>query len=53
QRRKTEVELTPEKEKEVESAMEKVKEIVSLPIPPNVEFEKLCKTCSYMELCWS
>jgi CRISPR-associated exonuclease Cas4 len=53
QRRKTEVELTSEKEKEVESAIKNVTEIVSLPIPPKAEFNKLCKTCSYMELCWS
>ncbi len=53
QRRKVEVELTTEKEQEVESAMKKVTEIISLPVPPNVEFSKLCKSCSYMELCWS
>jgi CRISPR-associated exonuclease Cas4 len=53
QRRKVEVELTTEKEQEVESAMKKVIEVTSLPVPPNVEFSKLCKSCSYMELCWS
>jgi CRISPR-associated exonuclease Cas4 len=53
QRRKVEVELTLEKEQEVESAMKQVTEITSLPVPPNIEFSKLCKSCSYMELCWS
>jgi len=53
QRRKTEVELTPEKEREVEAAIEGVKQITSLPTPPEAEFMKICKTCSYMELCWS
>lgn len=53
QRRKVEVELTPEKEQEVESAMKRVAETTSLPIPPSVKFDKLCKSCSYMELCWS
>lgn len=53
QRRKVEVELTIEKEQEVESAMMRVTETISLSIPPNVEFSKLCKSCSYMELCWS
>jgi CRISPR-associated exonuclease Cas4 len=53
QHRKTEVELTPEKEQEVESAMKKVTEITSLPVPPNAGFSRLCKSCSYMELCWS
>lgn len=53
QRRKTEIELTPEKEQEVESAMKQVIEITSLPVPPSAEFSKLCKSCSYIELCWS
>ena len=53
QRRTVEVELTPEKEREVEEAIQKVKEISNLPTPPDVEFMKICKSCSYMELCWS
>jgi CRISPR-associated exonuclease Cas4 len=53
QRRKTEVELTPDKEKEVVSAIQKVTEINSMPTPPTAEFSKLCKSCSYAELCWS
>ena len=48
-----EVELTPEKEREVEEAIREVKEISDLPTPPDVEFMKICKSCSYMELCWS
>ena len=53
QRRTVEVELTPEKEREVEEAIREVKKISDLPTPPEVEFMKICKSCSYLELCWS
>jgi len=53
QRRKTEVELTPEKEQAVEAAVEQVKQVNSMPAPPGAEFTKLCRKCSYAELCWS
>ena len=53
QRRTVDVELTPQKEREVEEAIREVKRVSNLPTPPNVEFMKICKSCSYMELCWS
>ncbi len=53
QRQTTEVELTPEKEKEVEIAIKKVNEITALPTPPRAEYMEICKFCSYQELCWS
>ncbi len=53
QKRKTEVVLNDENEQEVIDAIEKVNQIISLPIPPDAEFIKLCKPCSYSELCWS
>ena len=53
QRRTTEVELTPESEEAVETAIEKVNEIATLPIPPHADYMKICKSCSYQELCWS
>ena len=53
QRRTVEVELTSEKEREVEEAIQEVKRISNLPTPPEVAFMKICKSCSYMELCWS
>ncbi len=53
QRRTVEVELTPEKEREVEEAIREVKRISNLPTPPEVAFMRICKSCSYMELCWS
>lgn len=53
QRRTVEVELTPEKEREVEEAIQEVKRVSNLPTPPDVAYMKICKSCSYQELCWS
>lgn len=53
QRRTVEVELTPEKELEVEEAIQEVKRVSNLPTPPDVAYMKICKSCSYQELCWS
>ena len=53
QRKTVEIELTPEKEREVEAAIAEVKKISALPTPPEVAFMKICTACSYMELCWS
>lgn len=53
QRQTIEVELTPEREKEVEAAIVKVNEITAQPTPPHAEYMKICKSCSYQELCWS
>jgi len=53
QRRKTVVELTSEKEREIEDAIRRVTQVTSLPVPPDAEFTKLCRSCSYAELCWS
>ena len=53
QRRTTEVELTPEKEGELETAIENVNHIAALPTPPHTDYMKICKSCSYQELCWS
>ncbi|MGQ9608833.1 MAG: CRISPR-associated protein Cas4 [bacterium] len=53
QKRKTTVVLTDENENEVVDAIRQVQQINSLPVPPSAEFIKLCKPCSYAELCWS
>ena len=53
QRRTIEIELTPDKEREVEEAIEEAQKISDLPTPPDVAFMKICESCSYMELCWS
>ena len=53
QRRTTEVELTVDRERELETAIEKVTQIAALPTPPHADYMKICKSCSYQELCWS
>ena len=52
-KRKTTVELTPEKETEVERVITQIQQITQLPKPPEAEATKICKKCSYAELCWS
>ena len=53
QRRTTEVELTADRERELETAIEQVTQIAALPTPPHADYLKICKSCSYQELCWS
>lgn len=51
-RQSKEVELTAEREAELEDALREIERIVSMNAPPEVEFMKICKNCSYAELCW-
>jgi CRISPR-associated exonuclease Cas4 len=46
------VELTAEREKVIEVALERMKEIVNSKHAPGVEWMKICRSCSYAELCW-
>ena len=46
------VELTPDKELEVERAIEEMKRIVEARQAPQVEWMKICRMCAYAELCW-
>jgi CRISPR-associated exonuclease Cas4 len=46
------VELTPEREQQLEQALKKMQNIVGLKRPPEVQFMKICRSCSYAELCW-
>jgi CRISPR-associated exonuclease Cas4 len=51
--RKTEdVELTPEREREVENILQSITEILSRGKPPEVEKKRICRKCSYFEFCW-
>ena len=52
-KRKVNVELTGEKETEVERIISQIQQIIQLPNPPEAEETKICKKCSYGELCWS
>jgi CRISPR-associated exonuclease Cas4 len=46
------VELTEEREREVEAALAEMREIVRSRRAPEVEWMKVCAACSYAELCW-
>lgn len=47
------VELTAEREAELETALAKMRQIVGAPVPPDVEWMRICAACAYAELCWS
>lgn len=51
-RQTKEIKLTAEKEIELEKALLEIEKIVLMETPPEVEFMKICKSCSYAELCW-
>lgn len=46
------VELTPALEEKIKQALEEMKEIISSKRAPDVEWMKICRSCSYAELCW-
>jgi CRISPR-associated exonuclease Cas4 len=46
------VELTEEKERKIERALEEMQRIVSSETAPLVEWMRVCRSCSYAELCW-
>lgn len=46
------VELTQEKEREIEAALVEMERIVSSRKAPEVDWMKICRACSYAELCW-
>ncbi|MEM4359425.1 MAG: CRISPR-associated protein Cas4 [Candidatus Bilamarchaeaceae archaeon] len=52
-RERKELILTKEKELEIENALNKIKEIISLPTPPEPKRIPRCRKCAYFELCWS
>ena len=45
------VELTPEL-REIEAALAEMKEIVAAKRAPEVGWMKVCRSCSYADLCW-
>jgi CRISPR-associated exonuclease Cas4 len=46
------VELTEALEKKIEESLSEMEEIVKEEFPPSVEWMKICRSCSYSELCW-
>jgi CRISPR-associated exonuclease Cas4 len=51
-RQTREVEMTAEKEAELKTALAEMDEIVRRKTPPDVEYLKICRSCSFAELCW-
>ncbi|MBI2183443.1 MAG: CRISPR-associated protein Cas4 [Thaumarchaeota archaeon] len=47
------VELTPEKEAQVEEAIKGITQVNKLPTPPEPVWKSYCKSCAFRELCWS
>jgi CRISPR-associated exonuclease Cas4 len=53
QRRTTEVELTPEKEREITRDLEGIRQILTLEQAPEVLNSKICRKCSYEDFCYA
>lgn len=51
-RKREEIILTPEGEKEVENALIRVQEILSMERPPELKKKPYCTKCAYYEFCW-
>ena len=51
EKKKIEVTLTEDIEKEIEKIIEEIPKIVAMPVPPKVEKKPFCKRCAYYELC--
>ena len=51
-KKKVNVELTAEKEKEIQSLLKNISDIIDMEKPPEADWIKYCKTCAYRELCW-
>lgn len=51
EKKREELELTPEIEARIEWIIEDIKKIVSMPLPPPVKVMPYCKRCTYYELC--
>jgi len=52
-RKVLDVQLSAEDEQEIEMIIQKIFEILQKATPPRVEKMKICRKCSYRELCWS
>ncbi|MEM3396871.1 MAG: CRISPR-associated protein Cas4 [Thermoplasmata archaeon] len=52
ERKRTEVNLTAEKESEMLRILEEINKIISLPESPKPVYKPYCKSCAYYEFCW-
>lgn len=51
-RKREEVILAPEAEKEIESALIRVNEVLKMAKPPELQRKPYCTKCAYYEFCW-
>jgi CRISPR-associated exonuclease Cas4 len=51
-KRLVDVELTEEREKEMEKIIEDMQQVIDSAEPPAAEKKPYCRHCSYFELCW-
>jgi len=52
ERKAIKVELTEEKEREIEKILKEINEIISKPKPPLPVYKKYCRKCAYFEFCF-
>jgi len=51
-KKREEIILTPEGEKEVESALKRINEVLLMPKPPKLIRKSYCTKCAYFQFCW-
>jgi CRISPR-associated exonuclease Cas4 len=52
ERKRESVELTPETRTAVESALQRIFEVVRADTPPPLEKKPVCESCLYQDICW-
>jgi CRISPR-associated exonuclease Cas4 len=52
ERKRESVELTPETRTAVESALQRIFEVVRADAPPPLEKKPVCESCLYQDICW-
>lgn len=53
EKKKVQVFLTSEIEKELEQVIQEIEAISYQELPPKPEWSRYCKKCAYQELCWA
>ncbi|MDK2821812.1 MAG: CRISPR-associated exonuclease Cas4 [Clostridia bacterium] len=53
EKKREEVELTPEAQKQLQDVVKNILRIIYLDVPPKVEKIPFCKNCGYREMCYS
>jgi CRISPR-associated exonuclease Cas4 len=53
EKKKCIVQLSPDIEKELETAIDKIETLIRQDIPPQAKTNPFCKRCAYQEFCWA